>query len=67
VTWDVRSVNHKEELDTVFKQQNTDTAVTTETKTKLQGTKETQNYTLISSSCGSTAQFGPWPPLCGVL
>jgi hypothetical protein len=49
-TWNVRSVIHKEEeLDTTFKEQNIDTAVTTETKKKLQGTKETQNYTLIYS------------------
>jgi hypothetical protein len=43
-TWNVRSVIHKEgELDTIFTEQNIDTAVTTETKNKLQGIKETQN------------------------
>jgi tRNA(His) 5'-end guanylyltransferase len=44
-TWNVRSTIHKEELDTVFKEQNTDNR----NKNKLQGTKETQNYTLIYS------------------
>jgi hypothetical protein len=31
-TWNVRSVTHKEELDTIFKEQNTDIAVRRETK-----------------------------------
>jgi exonuclease III len=58
-TWNVRSVIHKEEeLDTTFKEQNTDTAVTTETKKKLQGTKETQNYTLIGINAKTHAQAG---------
>jgi hypothetical protein len=48
----MRSVILKEEelyTRTIFKEQNIDIAVTTDTKKKLQGTKETQNYTLIYS------------------
>jgi hypothetical protein len=44
------SIIHKEEeLDKIFKEQNTDIAVTTETKKKLQETKETEHYILIYS------------------
>jgi exonuclease III len=49
-TWNVRGVHYKqEELDTILNENNTKLAAITETKKKLKGTFESQNYIIIYS------------------
>mgnify|MGYP002224294368 CR=1 FL=1 len=49
-TWNIRGLGEKEEeLDKILNENNIKIAVISETKKKLQGTKETQNYIMIYS------------------
>jgi hypothetical protein len=49
-TWNVRGVHYKhEELDTVLNKNSIKLAAITETKKKLKGTYESQNYIIIYS------------------
>jgi hypothetical protein len=46
-TWNIRGLAGKEEeLDKILNENNTKISVITETKKKLQGTKETEHYTV---------------------
>ena len=49
-TWNIRGLGEKEaELDKILNENNIKISVITESKKKLQGTKETENYTVIYS------------------
>jgi hypothetical protein len=47
--WNVRGITYKEELDDILQWNNIKIAVITETKKKLKGTKNTENYSTIYS------------------
>ena len=47
-TWNIRGLGEKEEeLDTILNENNIKISVITESKKKLQGTRETEHYTVI--------------------
>ena len=49
-TWNIRGLGEKEEeLDKILNENNIKISVITESKKKLQGTKETKHYTVIYS------------------
>jgi hypothetical protein len=48
-TWNIRGLGEKEELDKILNGNNIKIPVITESKNKLQGTKETEHYTVIYS------------------
>ena len=49
-TWNIRGLGEKEEeLDKILNENNIKISVSTESKKKLQGTKETEHYTVIYS------------------
>jgi len=48
-TWNIRGLGQKEELDKILNENNIKISVITESKKKLQGTKETEYYTAIYS------------------
>jgi hypothetical protein len=48
-TWNIRGLGEKEELDKFLNENNIQISVITESKKKLQGTKETEHYTVIYS------------------
>ena len=49
-TWNIRGLGQKEEeLDKILNENNIKLSVITESKKKLQGTKETEHYTVIYS------------------
>jgi hypothetical protein len=49
-TWNIRGLGEKEEeLDKILDENNVTISVITESKKKLQGTKETEHYTVIYS------------------
>ena len=54
-TWNIRGLGEKEEeLDKILNENNIKIAVITESKKKLQGTKETEHYTVIYSGVDKT-------------
>jgi exonuclease III len=49
-TWNVRGINYKEhELDSILNESNIKITAITETKKKLKGTTESQNYIIVFS------------------
>ena len=48
-TWNIRGLGEKEELDKILNENNIKISVITESKKKLQGTKETEHYMFIYS------------------
>jgi hypothetical protein len=48
-TWNIRGPGEKEELDNILNENNIKISVIRESKKKLQGTKETEHYTVIYS------------------
>ena len=56
-TWNVRGLSNKElELTTELKQRNINIAITPETKKKLNGTKEINDYVMIYSGVEQSAR-----------
>jgi len=52
-TWNIRGLGEKEEeLDKILNENNIKLSVITESKKKLQGTEETEHYTVIYSGVG---------------
>ena len=59
--WNIRRLGEKkEELDKILKENNIKISVITESKKKLQGTKETEHYTTTSYQMQKNVKIPRW-------